>query len=364
MKKLSFLFLLLSQITFAQSASVTETINKIELKQDTVKSVFDWLANNIKYDVQKLHDIEKGKKPKLKSDYRNEAEYHEALLNKVIKKQKGVCEDYALLFDAIVSELGYESYIVSGYTKDKKGKVSRKIGHAWNAIKVKGSWGLYDATWAAGYVKEDKKFIRHYDGEWYDMKPQEFLKTHMPFDPIWQLSDAPMTYKNFENNENTSHSGAPYNYNELISIHYKKGEKAQMQDEVNRSQEMGDGIGLIKKWRRNMSKNISTYEIHSQPDLLEAAAAKANGAIDLYNDYVAAKNKNFRKKKWTTEYAKQHLGTAKEEMTIALDIYKSINVEDARTTKRLDKAIRQSEKFLRQVDRELSFLDKRKTSGK
>jgi hypothetical protein len=57
MKRLTIFFLFISQISFSQSIIVAETLDKIELNQDTIKSVFDWVANNIKYDVKKLNKI-------------------------------------------------------------------------------------------------------------------------------------------------------------------------------------------------------------------------------------------------------------------------------------------------------------------
>jgi hypothetical protein len=366
MKKLILLLLFATQIALAQSPLLTETINSIELKEDTIKSVFDWMAENIAYDVKKMNEIKKkeGSDSNQSAEFRTEAAYQEDLLQIVMKKKKGVCQDYALLFDAIVRELGYESKIITGYIKDGKGKVQRAIGHAWNAVKVNGTWRFYDPTWGAGFVNEDDKFVKQYQQQWYDVTPGEMIKTHMPFDPIWQLWNSPMRYSDFEDNTTTVASTEPYHYETLISQYMKKSEKEQMKEELSRSKEMGDGIPLINKWRKDLTKRIGLYEIHTQPDLLEQAGEKAMHAVNLYNDYIAAKNKNFKGKKWTADYCNQTLESAKEQMTSALDTYKSIQVEDPKVTKQLSRGIKDAEKFIKQVDVELKFVEKMNSINK
>ncbi len=54
MKKLGLLFLFVSQISFAQKNLVNECINKIEFTEDSVKSVFHWVSDNIRYDMANL----------------------------------------------------------------------------------------------------------------------------------------------------------------------------------------------------------------------------------------------------------------------------------------------------------------------
>ena len=118
-----------------------------------------------------------------------------------MRRKKGVCEDYSLLFDSLLTALGYESFVVSGYIKDPKGNLNLKIGHAWNAVKDNGVWELYDLTWGAGYVVDSKKFVRKVTDIWYDVDPSEMIKRHMPYDPMWQLLEAPIDYSGFKRGE-------------------------------------------------------------------------------------------------------------------------------------------------------------------
>ena len=189
----------------AQSESLNEIIEAIDFEEDTVKAVFVWVANNVKYDLDKLKQMDDRDKAGKHNDeeFLTEESYREQLLETVIKKRKGVCYDFAILFDALVAALGYESYIVTGYTKTAEGKLNRGSGHAWNAVKVGESWHLYDPTWGAGYVRGGKKFVPNLNMNWYDVAPTEMIKDHMPLDPIWQLSKHPVNYHYFETGEPT-----------------------------------------------------------------------------------------------------------------------------------------------------------------
>ena len=114
MKYITIFFLLITQLGFGQSKSLQRVIDKIEYQQDTLRAVFDWVTDNVRYDVAKLKKLEKGYNPYKEGNYKSTKEFKADLLEKVIRRKKGVCDDYTLLFHSIVSELGYTSYIVQG----------------------------------------------------------------------------------------------------------------------------------------------------------------------------------------------------------------------------------------------------------
>jgi len=360
-KKLTFLFVLIAHISTAQSSSLAGIIKQIDFQEDTIKSVFDWVANHIKYDVAKAQEnARNGKSPQTKK-HKTRSAYQQDKLEKVIRRKKGVCEDYSLLFDAIVSELGYQSYIIRGCTKDKEGKIRGNTGHTWNTVKVNGVWKLYDPTWGAGFIKDKTKFIKRYSIEWYDVSPEEMIKNHLPFDPMWQLSDQPISYKDFEKNENTAQARSPYDYEALINAYFLKGEKEQMKEQLERSKEMevGKGINRLDKWRKTLSKNIDLYDYRRQSDLMAEANKKGKESTEVLNEYRTAKNKHFKHKKWTLEYSQQALLKAKEEMTIALATFQSVEVEDPKVKSNLKRFISQSEGLLKKINAELKYLDKK-----
>ncbi len=354
MKYITILLLFISQLSFGQSASLTKIVDQIDYQTDTLKAVYDWITDNIKYDVKKLKELEKGVNFFEKGKYKSTAVYKADQLEKVIKKKKGVCDDYTLLFDAIVTELGYTSYIVEGITKGRKGKVNKNISHSWNAVKDNGTWKLYDPTWGAGYVKEHKKFVKKYFGEWYDVNPEEMKERHLPFDPIWQLSDNPISYKEFENGTITDEVDAIFDYEELITAHLQKSKKEQMTDELARSELNGGNIKPIKKRRKHLQNKISFTDI---PEIIESCRASS----EQFSEYLKeGKNKRFRGEKWTMEYSKKTLEGIKEQLLHSVDAFRNVKAKDTKSKKTFKKNINLSKKLLKHVEKELDFLSSMK----
>lgn len=53
--------------------------------------------------------------------------------------------------------------------------------HAWNAVKIDGTWYLMDATWDAGSVGENKLFTRNVeDYSYFLIDPGVFKETYTP----------------------------------------------------------------------------------------------------------------------------------------------------------------------------------------
>jgi transglutaminase/protease-like cytokinesis protein 3 len=71
---------------------------------EKLRASFFWVASNIRYDVANMENIEF-------------SDTSEQKINKTLTTRKGVCIHYAELFNAIVSQLGFESEIIEGYTQ-------------------------------------------------------------------------------------------------------------------------------------------------------------------------------------------------------------------------------------------------------
>lgn len=359
MKFLTVIFILFAQLSFAQSDIVREIIDEIEFQEDSIQSVYNWVTDNIRYDVNKLNEIKKGKTYSKNLDFKTQEEYDAHLLKKVIKFNKGVCEDYALLFNAIVTELGYEAKVVIGYTKDLEGKINKSFGHAWNAVYDKG-WKLYDPTWGAGYV-ENERFVKSPNQGWFDVSSEEMLKTHMPYDPIWQLSNEPMTYREFEGKNKTQETIQDFDCEEVLRMINQKGEKEQMKDEVTRSVSLGDGIKLVDDWRVAMLKNISYYGINSKQDLIIEADEKAISTVKLLNEYIEARNRNFKGKKWNIDDAEQKLKVGEIQIESVIEIFGGIEVDDKKIKKAIQKSLDNSNEILEKIREELIYIEEFKS---
>jgi len=180
-----------------------ELIAPYEDDESKARAIFSWLAYNLEYDSRRLKKVTKRqKKGSVRISGKNEAEIKAKLLEKeqkamnmTLRKKKGVCQDFAWLFDAMCFEAGIESEFVTGHGRthpNELGRIPKGLGHAWNAAKIDGSWALFDVTWSTDmWERQGNGFFM--------LEPQEFLKSHYPSEEEWQLLDIPVDVKTWAN---------------------------------------------------------------------------------------------------------------------------------------------------------------------
>ena len=144
--------ILFEKVEFARSATLNvKTLSAAIVEGKTAdKEKFDailsWVVNNIKYDYRRYSS------GKAFSSNRS--------FSYILKRRKGICTDYAALMDSLCSYAGLQNVTITGYVKEVNFDVKDRIyfdNHAWNAVKLDGSWFLYDPTWCAGDVSWDYK---------------------------------------------------------------------------------------------------------------------------------------------------------------------------------------------------------------
>jgi hypothetical protein len=139
------LLLIISPLTSSQKINsnytTTHLAKRITKKcdSDSLKAlaIYNWITNNIRYDVKAYE----------KSLNRNWS------WKKVIRRRKGLCEDYALVFQNLAKLSGLEVLKISGYTKSGdyfKGKEHYFSDHAWNLVKIDSNWRIIESTWGSG----------------------------------------------------------------------------------------------------------------------------------------------------------------------------------------------------------------------
>ena len=91
----------------------------------------------------------------------------------------------------------------------------------WNAVRVAGEWWHVDMMWAVGVLGRDAGgewvFKRQWNPEYVLTRGEQFLTTHMPADPAWQLTDRPYALDAFiEGNLAGGERDDYYNYTDSI----------------------------------------------------------------------------------------------------------------------------------------------------
>ena len=134
------------------------------------RAVHDWVADRIAYDGPSYRA---GLYPPQDAD-------------SVLKKRVGVCAGYARLFAAVAKAAGLEARYVVGTVR---GSDMRPDGesHAWNAVKIDGTWTLIDTTWDAGYL-EGATFVKRYKVVYFGTPFEVFRVDHFPDEKEWQLA--------------------------------------------------------------------------------------------------------------------------------------------------------------------------------
>ncbi|RQW78337.1 MAG: hypothetical protein EHM14_12265, partial [Methanothrix sp.] len=155
-------------------------------EREKARAIFRWIAENIDYNVEGYFSGSFGAED----------------ANDLLKSRKSVCDGYSDLFESLAKEAGLEAVRIAGYGKGygyaPGQNISGESNHAWNAVKINGSWYLVDCTWGAGYINEDKKYVREFDEHYFMTPPGEFVYDHFPDDSLWQLMEMPISTSEFE----------------------------------------------------------------------------------------------------------------------------------------------------------------------
>lgn len=148
---------------------------------DRLKAIHDYVATRVAYDTASL---EPGQRQPQDADT-------------VLRRGLGVCAGYANLMVAIGEAAEVRVVYIIGHSRDnQEGGVSGTY-HAWNAAEIDGKWYLIDATWDAGASNEQGIFEADYKTDYFLTPPDIFATTHLPEEPAWQLSPAPISRGEF-----------------------------------------------------------------------------------------------------------------------------------------------------------------------
>lgn len=155
-------------------------------EREKARSIFRWVTENIDYDVLGFFT----------------GSFDDTSSKDVLKSRKSVCSGYSDIFSSLASSAGLEVARIAGYGKGygylPGENLSGPSNHAWNAVKINGSWYLIDCTWGAGYIDDNKKYVRKFDDYYFMTPPSEFIYGHFPEDSRWHLLEHPFSKSEFE----------------------------------------------------------------------------------------------------------------------------------------------------------------------
>ncbi len=133
---------------------------------ERVKALHDWVVTRLRYDSASLTGVRKPQDAQA-----------------VFLSRLGVCEGYARLLVELGRHSGDRIVYVTGEVREEHGELA-PVGHAWNAVEVKGGWYLLDATWDDPIMGDGTDAYRT---DYLFIPPQLAGLNHFPDEPRWQL---------------------------------------------------------------------------------------------------------------------------------------------------------------------------------
>ena len=179
-------------------------MNDFQTDEERVRAGFIWIIYNMEYGRSYDQIFQADQRYPYYSEFGKQYQMRKLEIKKIeqsFRERIGVCLDYSLILKELCSLFKIPSEIVIGVAKtdirDLNGDQLLK-NHTWNAIQINGEWKLADPTWAAGQI--NRRLIRFFGGNvdhFFFTEPGDFIKSHYPANPAWQLLEEPIDAEAF-----------------------------------------------------------------------------------------------------------------------------------------------------------------------
>ncbi|TSA27121.1 MAG: hypothetical protein D4R67_06635 [Bacteroidetes bacterium] len=264
---------------------------------DRVRALFSWITCSIIYDMNQTEAAGK---------YESVDEF----VFFTLKNKRAVCQGYAEVFTTICKRMGIPALTVHGYTRND-GQLRTDIGHAWNIAKIDGRWSLFDATWGSGSL-DNGRYRKSFSPFYFMTPPDNLITTHMPFDPIWQLLDYPITHDQFI--DGGRKGPAFYQYADSLDRYYNLDEIGRAEGTLRRAEATHATRKEILRIYRKYNDYVINMKCNVEITLYNEASTTLQTAIDRYNEFQELHNR----RNADLRTVKQALGAADELVRQAL----------------------------------------------
>ena len=168
----------------SMSNLVDYLIEPAQTDLERVRVIYRWITDNIAYDTDAFFT----------------GQYGDTSPEGVLDSGKSICSGYSGLFKSLLDLAGVPAVEINGYAKGygyTEGKTYSRTNHAWNAVEIEEEWYFIDTTWAAGFVN-GRDFNKRLEEFWFLTPPDQYIFSHLPKDPQWQLLDQVISKERFE----------------------------------------------------------------------------------------------------------------------------------------------------------------------
>ncbi len=259
-------------ITRSAAALSAHIQSRYATQKEQLLALYGWVTTNIRYDTDSSY-------------YFRHSVDHETGIAATLRRRKGVCENFAALFVELATRIGVPAYTVYGYPRSIHSKNS--TGHAWCAVNLNSEWYLCDPTW-------DAELKGHF--MYYLVNPEIFIRSHIPFDPLWQLLEKPVNY-----NGTAVKSKSILHYRDSVQAFLQLDSLQQYLAIDRRMKRAGANNHMITLWQSYNRMNIAIIAGEQDMQWFNTAVDGLNVATDLFNAFVQYRNNRFSPYKPDTE---------------------------------------------------------------
>lgn len=278
-------------VSIPEEAAASPTMMARWLKAHTGSAValqqalFNWMATHIAYDVENMNRV---------SSYRDSA----AAMLKTLRTRKGLSTDYAVLYTQVCREAGIPAIVVTGYGLQNGIPTG---SHDWVVVKNGAQWVVTDPTWGAGVV-DNGRFTRGINWTWFRAAPQVAVKTHMPYDPMWQMLPFPLRHDEQGSQAFAAATKRPvFAYNDTLSNWFRQSRLQRLEYAAARIRRFGGAanpfimseLDWMDQSIKVLAANQEIEARNRQIDELNVLNRDYTDLVRLFNEYVDFKNRRF-----------------------------------------------------------------------
>lgn len=311
-------------------------------REDQYKALFYWVTHHIEYDVLNMFTT-------------NLYSSSEDAVQQTLDRRKALCQGYVELTHAVCSRLTIPSYSISGYTR-QLGRLD-PLPHSWLIISLNGQLYISDPTWASGHVK-NQLFVPAFNPGWYLCTAEKSIQSHMPFDPMWQLSGTPVLFSAFDGTDSIFWNEAgSFAYQDSILAYSHLSRKEQVKGILRRIAGNGIENELILKRKKQLSEELTVLEQNETINSFNEAVVLFNKGVANFNTYVQYKNKRFLPAKPEPEI-RGMADTIVVQLSRAAAKLNGLVGNNAALNENIKKLLRETETSLKRARDEILFISR------
>jgi len=322
------------------SKDIANYINTLALSDENkLRVIYIWITKNIQYDTEKKYSFDQDSTD---------------IIAKTLNTRKGVCTNYAELYSNIANKVGVKSNIIYGYTI-QNGQVDYNP-HSWCVSIIDSNWYIFDPTWGSGFI-QNSKFIQHIDDNYFKMSPDRAIKTHMPFDPLWQLLNHPISNLEFGNNTVQRNESILFNFNDTLKAYEKQSDIKRLISKRERIANNGINSFLIFTIIQQLDTQIANYYQENTYRKYDLALHAYKEGIYMLNRFIEHKNNQFLPNSGDL-YLKQKLDDIENSFAESIDNLESIDKPNIKLERSIGQLYKSIDAIMKNVNEHSLFLDK------